>query len=166
MAQSFTSAGTSINSGRLPAVYGKAKFSAPFVLDIGCGKYTSHITRKLNDQGRELFPYDPYNQPDSINQETLYRLMVCFRTRTPVDVVCSNVFNVIDDDSTLEGMASWIRSIIQATGGTGYITVYEGDGSGIGRQTGKDQYQRNEPLRNYLRFFPGAYIRKGMIVVS
>ena len=57
MAQTYTSKATSINRSKLPAVYNKAIFSAPFVFDYGCGKYTDHIRQHLNGQGRELFPY-------------------------------------------------------------------------------------------------------------
>ena len=166
MAQTYTSAGTSINSRHLPAVYGKTRFTAPFVLDIGCGRYTEHIEEALRLQGRGFLPYDPYNQPDAVTNETLYRLMVCIRSGIPVDVVCSNVLNVIDDEATIWDTTGWIQRIVQATGGTAYITVYEGDRSGIGRQTGPDQYQRNTKLRDYLRFFPEAVIRNGRIVVT
>ena len=48
-----------------------------------------------------------------------------------------------------------------------YIGVYEGDKSGIGKQTGKDSYQRNEKLESYLptiqKVFPNAKIHKGII---
>lgn len=164
MAQTYTSAATSINSGRLPAVYGRIPFRAGgLVMDIGCGKYTDHIRSALS--GTTYLPYDPYNQPDDVNNSTLFAVLQAICDGAPVDVVCSNVLNVIDDDDTLLELADWIGHIVRATGGTGYITVYEGNRSGTGRQTGPDQYQRNEPLRNYLRLFPGAEIRKGVIVV-
>lgn len=166
MAQTYTSAGTSINSGRLPAVYGKARFSAPFVLDYGCGKYTEHIAQALHHQGRELFPYDPYNQPEEVNNRTIERVKTCIRSGIPVDIVCSNVLNVIDDDGTVKYITDQIEELVRRTGGTGYVTVYEGNRSGTGRQTGPDQYQRNQPLREYLRYFRKARIKGGMIVVG
>lgn len=163
MAQTYTSANTSVNSGRLPAVYRKATFSAPFVLDYGCGKYTDHIREELHRQGRELFPYDPYNQPDEVNKLTMRAVQVCTKHRIPVDVVCSNVLNVIDDEDTLRFTGIILSHIAWNTGGKMFVTVYEGDRSGIGRQTGPDQYQRNAPLREYLKYFPIAEIRSGMI---
>lgn len=40
----------------------------------------------------------------------------------------------------------------------------EGNGSGAGKQTGVDQWQRNEKTREYLKYFPAdAVIRKGVI---
>ena len=165
MAQTYTSAGTSINSGRLPAVYRKIPYGAGMViLDIGCGKYTDHIRSAIGQT--EYLPYDPYNQPDDVNNDTLSRLTHAIRSGIPVDVVCSNVLNVIDDEATLWEITGWIQHIIRGTGGTGYVTVYEGNRSGAGRQTGPDQYQRNQPLRDYLKYFRNATIKKGMIVVG
>ena len=110
-------------------------------------------------------PYDPYNQPDTDNQFSVTMVLYAMHTHYPVDVVCSNVLNVIDDDDTVHKIAGHIEEIVRDTGGTGYVTVYEGDRSGTGRVTGKDQYQRNEPLRSYLRFFRNATINNGMIVI-
>lgn len=165
MAQTFTSAATSINSGRLPAVYKRIPIRAGEILfDLGCGKYTNHIRAAL--PGIKYLPYDPYNQSEEVNNGSLAELVHAIRSGIPVNVVCSNVLNVIDDDATIWDTAGWLSEIIRATGCTGYVTVYEGDRSGTGRQTGIDQYQRNEPLRNYLRFFPGAVIKRGMIVIG
>ena len=165
MSQLYTSARTSINSGRLPAVYSKARFDSHFVLDYGCGKYTDHIREHLRRQGCILLPYDPYNQPQEVNEHTIKAIWQAIDLRYPLDVVCSNVLNVINDDTTVRFIAETIENIVEKTDGTAYITVYEGDRSGHGRQTGTDQYQRNEPLRNYLRFFRNGIIKNGMIVI-
>lgn len=164
MAQTFTSSATSINSARLPAVFRKAELTAPVVLDYGCGRYTDHIRSALS--GKQYLPYDPYNQPNAVNRETARALRSALRRKTPVDVVCSNVLNVIDDDGTVRFIADQIENAVELTGGTAYVTVYEGDRSGVGRQTGADQYQRNAPLRYYLRFFRNATVRNGMIIVK
>lgn len=165
MAQKYTSAGTSVNSRHLPAVYKRAVFTAPFVLDYGCGKYTAHIAEHLHGQGRALFPFDPYNQPEEVNTRTQERTRECVRHRIPVDIVCSNVLNVIDDDYVVRSIVHFITTLVAATGGTAYFTVYEGDRSGIGRKTGKDQYQRNQPLDYYVRFFDRGRVQNGMIIV-
>ena len=165
--QTFTSAGTSINSRRLPAVYGKATFSAPVVLDYGCGKYVDHIREHLRTKyGAVLLPFDPFNQPRDTNANTRRYVCNCIAYMIPVDVVCSNVLNVIDSDVSVKTVAWNIENIVSKTGGTGYVTVYEGDRSGAGRRTGSDQYQRNEPLRNYLKYFRNATIKNGMIIVK
>ena len=164
--QQFTSSATSINSGKLPAVFRRATFSARLVMDYGCGKYTGHIDEHIRSQGKIYLPYDPYNQPDDVNRFSVTMVLYAMHTRFPVDVVCSNVLNVIDDDETVRRIARHIEDITSSTGGTGYVTVYEGDRSGSGRQTGKDQYQRNDPLRNYLKYFRNARLHHGMIIVG
>lgn len=169
MTQTYTSSATSVNKTKLPAVYRRASglFTArsPFVMDYGCGKYTDHISEFLKGYGKVLYPYDPYNQSKAVNEHTLQFLNWAGAMQYEVDVVCSNVLNVINSDDEVEKIALIINAIVQITGGKAFITVYEGDRSGIGRRTGKDQYQRNEKLRSYLRFFPTGKIEHGMIVI-
>lgn len=165
--QTYTSKATSINKEKLPAVYRKAAISAPVVFDYGCGKYTDHIREYLDTQcGAVLLPYDPFNQPREVNQKSRKLLTNCIMHDIPVDIICSNVLNVIDNDTSINTIAWNIQNIVNKTGGIGYITVYEGNRSGIGKQTGPDQYQRNEPLRSYLKYFSNAIIKNGMIIVS
>lgn len=164
--QTYTSKNTSINSGKLPAVYGKATFSASMIMDYGSGRYTEHIKKHVNGLHKVYLPFDPYNQPEERNCATATMVCNAMVRRFPVDVVCSNVLNVIDDDDTVQKIARHIEEITTKSGGTGYVTVYEGNRSGTGKRTGSDQYQRNEPLRNYLRFFRNASVHNGMIVVG
>lgn len=169
MAQTYTSSATSINSKKLPAVYRKATLSrsTPFVVDYGCGKHTDHIQTHLSTMHKTLYPYDPYNQPDVVNKHTMGFVEWAISKHCEIDVVCSNVLNVIDDDDTVLFIATQVSDFARYTGGTAYVTVYEGDRSGIGRRTGVDQYQRNAPLRDYLRFFgENATIKNGMIIVK
>ena len=164
--QTFTSSATSINRTKLPAVYRKIKSFASCVLDYGCGKYTNHIADYLYRHEVNLLPYDPYNQPLEVNLDTFEQVRWHMTRSVPLDIVCSNVLNVIDSDGEVGRICHYLEGIAAETGGTAYITVYEGDRSGVGRQTGKDQYQRNETLRDYLRFFHRATIRNGMIIIK
>lgn len=166
MSQTYTSSCTSINRKKLPAVYGKVTITTPFVFDYGCGKYTAHIRDHCTEQNAYYLPYDPYNQPRSANDGVLAMLNQCAELHKPVTVICSNVLNVIDSDHELTIIARNIRNIVRTTGGIGYVTVYEGNRTGVGRATGTDQYQRNEPLRSYLKYFPNAEIHNGMIIVK
>ena len=163
--QKYTSANTSINKTKLPKVYSNTKFSGK-VFDLGCGKYTVHIRRHLEKENSTLLPYDPFNQPANVNADSLNKVLNSIRKHEPVNVVCSNVLNVIDDDNEVQKICKRIEYIVRKTGGHGFLTVYEGDRSGIGRKTGADQYQRNEPIRNYLRFFRSAKVSKQMIVIE
>lgn len=164
--QNFTSSATSINRTKLPAVYGKATLTAPLVFDYGCGKYTDHIKEHVKADHHVYLPYDPYNQPDDVNKFSVTMVINAMHVRFPVDVICSNVLNVIDSDSEVSRICHHIEEIATTTGGTGYVTVYDGDRSCIGRQTGRDQYQRNAPLSDYLRFFHNATIKNNMIIIK
>lgn len=166
--QNYSSSATSINRSKLPAVYRKATLSrtTPFVVDYGCGKYTDHIQSALKEQCKVLYPFDPYNQSEAVNKHTWDFILWAKRNHIEVDVVCSNVLNVIDGDDVVSRIAYTLEDIATTTGGTAYITVYEGDRSCVGRPTGRDQYQRNAPLRDYLRFFHNATIKNGMIIIK
>lgn len=168
MNQTRTSAATSINSTRLPAVYNRFQFTpGTVVLDYGCGRYTDHIKKAL--PGCMYLPVDPYNQPQEVNDNSaaLLHLVTLFH-RCPVTVVCSNVLNVIDDAETVQAIANKLTEIAIGTGGKALVTVYEGDRTGTGRETGPDQWQRNERTRDYLRFFPAgrAHVTRNTIVIE
>lgn len=158
-----TSADTSINAAKLPRVYNLATFTpGEIILDYGCGKYTDHIRAAL-PTGAEYLPYDPYNQPQATNRRTTERISAAVEARQPITVICSNVLNVIDNADAVQAIADQLRDIARRTGGRYLVTVYEGDRSGNGRETLPDCWQRNEKTREYLRFFPGAHIRHGII---
>jgi len=157
MKQNYTSANTSVNKDKLPAVYSKVDFLAMAtcfgmnVLDYGCGKYDNG-KEFCNEMGIDWFGYDPYNRSDEENKEAL--------TIIPNCILCSNVLNVIDSDEV-------VQQIVDDITGTElpyFFTIYDGDKSGKGGQSKEDCYQRNEKVRAYLRFFPEtAVVRKGVI---
>jgi hypothetical protein len=146
--QQFTSAKTSINSHKLPAIYNKLNWaklreeikSLPrVVLDVGAGRHIDHIKEFVISKGFIYAPYDPYNLPEETNRNSL--------SLVPTIVVCSNVFNVIKE----KDIHYQIHSLIREKDCPFFITVYEGDKSLIGRPTLKDtSYQRNETLDCYL----------------
>ena len=168
--QSHSSAATSINKTRLPAVYSRFSLEpGTVILDYGCGRYTDHIRRHAAASlCCAYLPYDPYNQPRKTNQRSLIKFAALTEdTDLPAVVVCSNVLNVIDNDDAVQAVADHLVRLATAAGGRALVTVYEGDGSGNGRETGPDQWQRNEKLREYLRFFPAsARIVRSTIVIE
>lgn len=170
MSQTHTSATTSINKTKLPAVYNRFTLApGSVVLDYGCGRYTDHIRRHAAMQlCCAYLPFDPYNQPRKTNQKSLIKFTeLTADTDLPAVVVCSNVLNVIDNDDTVQAVANHLVRLATMAGGRALVTVYEGDGSGNGRETGPDQWQRNEKIRSYLRFFPAsARIIKNTIVID
>lgn len=147
MNQRYTSKDTSINSVRLPKIYnlihGKVSESDQ-VLDYGCGKYFHSYGLPDNFSG-----YDPYNLPTEIADH--YDV-----------VICSNVLNVIAEEDVRQDLLQTLKSLASRV----YITVYEGDGSGVGKETKADCYQLNRKARAYLpeikAVFPSVTLKNGL----
>lgn len=162
--QAFTSASTSINSTKVPAVFKKVAWGAGQVnLDIGGGRFDT-AAEYLEQFGTRNLVYDPYNRTLEHNTSVLDELYA----REGADTcTISNVLNVINDEEARLEVLDLARHWLSGTG-ICFITVYEGDRSSVGRQTGKDSWQNNRPLKEYLQevraVFPEAYISRGMIV--
>ncbi len=167
MKQRHSSKNTSINTTRLPAVYNKvdwSRYTNPVdnycIVDIGCGCIETQklIRNKLKSCNiRNFYPWDPYHK--CIVSPVITEHYIS-NPRLNKVVICSNVLNVIDDDtalmSTIQDLCNMI--VIRLPDGNYrmnpcYVTVYEGNKSGIGRETKKDCWQRNECLSLYLRKF-------------
>lgn len=160
--QTRTSAGTSINSTKLPRIYTvlKRQMEGHTFVDYGCGKYTSHITQYAEGIGADVHFFDPYNQPDEVNQATITMRGADF-------AVCSNVLNVIDSD---DAVRECIKGALALGCGLAYFTVYEGDKTGKGAETQQGKsWQRNAPVKSYARFAPsGASVsfKNGVMIIS
>lgn len=140
--QEFHSATTSVNSAKLPIIYKKINWDAfpPFftVLDYGAGKYLRHIAEFIKQKGGIYYGYDKYNQTPEYNQKCL----AC----NPDVILISNVYNVIkEDDIVLE-----IHNLIRSFNMPFFTTIYEGNGTNIGKGTKKGCYQRNQKTNMYL----------------
>lgn len=153
MNQTYSSADTSINSTRLPAVYSKINFlnAQDIVLDYGCGKFNNAKEFVEKEFDAMWHGYDPFNRSIAENTAAL----AC----NPTYIICSNVLNTIDSVEEIQRIANYIRSYKVPY----FITIYEGNKSGKGRATKKDCYQRNESVLAYLKYFPDAIIKYGVI---
>lgn len=146
--QKITSANTSINNSKLPTAFTKFAhlIKGSHVCDYGCGKYVSHICEHVwKYSGLTYNPYDPYNQQEIENSHTLiigkyYGFDLIF---------CCNVLNVIDSEYVIKNVLHEMKQMLKSTG-TVIIQIYEGNKSGIGKQTKKDCYQRNWKTAQYL----------------
>lgn len=160
--QSFTSANTSINRDKLPAVFGKLKdVHDVSILDFGCGKYPEVAKKWCDERNIRYFPYDKFNQSEETNISSIKSA----KHAENLIVVCSNVLNVIDSDDVVQDILATIHSFHA----TAYITVYEGNGKGTGRKTGSDQWQRNQKLRTYAAYAPTdarVSFKHGMMVME
>lgn len=166
--QTITSANTSINSSKLPAIYNKIDWfrfkmemkrngvEVPTILDFGCGKYTAHIRDTVFSYGCNWAGYDPYNGFKWV--DNYWDLL-----NEPIDlIICSNVFNVIKEREVIAGIHAFFRKKRELYNTSYLIKVYEGDGSCVGRETKKDCWQRNEPTGNYM--YCDEVMYKGIIL--
>lgn len=152
---------------QIPALFKKIPWEfGKFNLDIGGGKYdlgTEYLKEKFHVSS---VVYDPFNRPAAENEVILNQIFDphCLRWST---VTIANVLNVIEDE---DDRAQILRIAHQAlcSGGKVYISIYEGDKSGVGKVTSTGSYQRNLKTREYLKevleYFSSAYIENGMII--
>lgn len=139
--QKYTSANTSINCKRCPAIYGMKKaieiMTGKFVIDIGGGKYDIAIEKAI-EYNTNVSIYDKFNRTQEHNEKVL---------STYYDVaIISNVLNVIKEKEEREK----VLLLAKEKANTTLITVYEGNGSGVGKQTSTDSWQENRKTVDYI----------------
>ena len=162
--QKYTSAATSINSSKLPAIFKMINLpSGTINLDFGGGRF-DNVAEYYADKGVTNLVYDPYNRSSEHNSNVLNQIK---KNGGADSVTCSNVLNVIAEP---EARTTVIKNIynLAKTGAPVYFTVYEGSGSGEGAET-KSGYQLNKKTADYLEeireVFPNAK-RKGKLIVA
>lgn len=162
--QKYTSAKTSINSNKLPAIFKMINLPAGTInLDFGGGKF-DNVAEYYADKDVTNLVYDPYNRSSEHNKEVLDTIK---KNGGADSVTCSNVLNVIAEP---EARLTVIKNIynLAKSGATCYWTVYEGSGTGEGSET-KSGYQLNKKTADYLEeiqeVFPDAK-RKGKLIVA
>jgi hypothetical protein len=167
--QEFTSAKTSINSTKVPAVFTRVKPWGAFKrgtrnLDLGGGRYDT-ATEFLAGLGVENVIYDPYNRSAEHNAVVLKSEVMNGHADS---VTISNVLNVIKEKDRRLGVLA-IAKLALKPNAKAYITVYEGDKSGIGRETSAG-YQLNKRTVRYVEecetLFENVRVRNGVIICS
>ncbi len=147
--QSASSKNTSINSQKLPAIYRMVSDhieKGTKVVDIGAGKF-DNVKQYISELGGVYIPSDPYNRTHS---ENLFADIVLDRGFADI-AVCSNVLNVIDDDEELNRLTSRLCELVFCQRLTTlFFNIYEGNKTGVGKITRKDQYQRNQRTAHYV----------------
>jgi hypothetical protein len=168
--QQLTSKNTSINKNKLPKIISGIQKVKGWIensrnLDLGGGKY-DNVTAYLNKTFNiENIIYDPFNRSKEHNE-----MVGKFIEKNKVDTVTiSNVLCVIRENEIK------LRTLMQAyealkPGGMVYISVYEGNKTGIGRKTGTDQWQENSIISNYTPLvnsvFGSSQIKYNMIIAK
>lgn len=154
MKQAYTSKGTSVNTRKIPAIFNKIDCNLS-VFDWGCGKAPEIIREHVESHGGTYYGYDPFNGVGEFP-----------KGRTFDVVTFSNVLNVIAEDKILIDEVFTALTLAPMVA----VAVYEGNRSGIGKQSKADCYQRNQPLSWYKDFFVKAgfvaRIKKGVLYIT
>ena len=162
--QEFSSAATSINSTKLPAIYNMVNFRpGDVVVDFGGGKFDNAVNY-LKDKDVTLLVYDPYNRSAEHNKEVLRLLKEHGGADAAVN---SNVLNVIKEPEAREAVLKNIKKITKR-GAPIYITVYEGRGDGAEGPT-KSGYQLNRKTGDYMNEVGKVFSnvkRKGKLITA
>jgi hypothetical protein len=131
-------------------------------LDYGGGKYDL-ITNSLSLLGVTNLVFDPFNRPAEMNVNIQTSLMIEKGADT---CTMSNVLNVIRESEFRHRALVNARHMMN-NGAKIYITVHDGDRSGVGKETAKG-WQENRATKTYLeevqKVFPGASIKKNVII--
>lgn len=162
VSQEITSAKTSIKQVAGLFKDKNAKFGKTNI-DVGGGRFNL-VTDYLAERGTKNMVFDPYNRGMDENTATLRYLQNGGRTDT---ATCANVLNVIREPDARANVILEVAKCIRE-GGTAYFTVYEGDGSGEGRQTSSG-WQNNRKTADYVseigRYFDDVQ-RKGKLIIA
>lgn len=163
--QEYTSAATSINSTKLPALFKMVTFrDGSLNLDYGGGKFDNVASYLMDTYGATNLVYDPYNRTPEHNKSVLDQV----RKNGGADTVtCSNVLNVIKEPEARLSVIRNCKNYLK-TGGTAYFTVYEGSGTGEGSPT-KAGYQLNKKTDQYVDEISQVFsnvTRKGKLIIA
>lgn len=112
------------------------------ILDYGCGRYDNN-KNWAEEHGFEWFGYDPGWKTEEENKAAL--------NCKPDIIIYSNVLNVVDDELMFEILLHIDKFNVPV-----YYTIYEGNKSGIKKETIKG-YQRNERTDDYIGLFEMLY---------
>lgn len=162
VSQEITSAKTSIKQVAGLFKDKNAKFGKTNI-DVGGGRFNL-VTDYLAERGTKNMVFDPYNRGVDENTATLRYLQNGGRADT---ATCANVLNVIREPDARANVILEVAKCIRDSG-TAYFTVYEGDGSGEGRQTSSG-WQNNRKTAGYVseigRYFDDVQ-RKGKLIIA
>ena len=158
--QKFGSGATSLR--QVAAGFKKIDFAPGTVnLDLGGGKFDEG-TKYLAEKGVTNLVYDPVNRSSEEN----WKIYDAVRNGGVDTVTCNNVLNVIGEAEARDNVILQAAKALKP-GGVAYFTVYEGDGSGKGRQSKSDSWQEHRKTKTYVgeveRHFGNVSLRNGVI---
>lgn len=165
-AQEFSSAATSINKSKLPEAYTTISKKIGWTpetthIDIGGGKFDNAV-EFLGKMGVKAHVYDPFNRSEEHNAKVMKEVGEGGADSASL----FNVLNVIKEPEYRQEALQTAHSTLKP-GGKIFISIYEGDRSGVGKQTKKDSWQNNMTTAAHLpevqKVFPNAKIMHGII---
>jgi hypothetical protein len=162
--QSISSADTSLN--QVPALFKSSAFDAPEGsrnLDIGGGKYDKGTEYLAAEKGVDSYVYDPFNRSAEHNKSVLDEF-----SGNPADTVtAANVLNVIKEpEARLDVIQRAFDNL--KPGGKAYFDIYEGNKSGVGKETTKG-WQNNMKAAEFedeIRSVFPEVNRKGTMLIA
>lgn len=162
--QEYTSANTSINSSKLPAIFKLINLSPNTInLDFGGGRF-DNASEYLAAKDVTNLIYDPYNRSSEHNKNVLDTI----RKNNGADTAtCSNVLNVIKEENARHTVIQNIYNLLKSNG-VAYFTVYEGTGKGNEGVT-KSGYQLNRKTVDYVDEIKEVFsnvTRKGKLIIA
>nr|DAW34219.1 MAG TPA: AdoMet dependent proline di-methyltransferase [Caudoviricetes sp.] len=162
--QEYTSANTSINSSKLPAIFKLINLSPNTInLDFGGGRF-DNASEYLATKDVTNLIYDPYNRSSEHNKNVLDTI----RKNNGADTAtCSNVLNVIKEENARHTVIQNIYNLLKSNG-VAYFTVYEGTGKGNEGVT-KSGYQLNRKTVDYVDEIKEVFSnvsRKGKLIIA
>ena len=160
--QAISSAATSIK--QVPALFKNKNVKFKGInIDIGGGKF-DEATDFLKSVGTKNLVFDPYNRSAKVNGKTLTYLLNGNKADT---ATVANVLNVINEPGARANVILEAAKVIKDDG-VAYFMVYEGSGTGEGRETSAG-YQNNRKTADYVpeikRYF-GNVERKGKLIIA
>lgn len=162
--QEYTSANTSINSSKLPAIFKLINLLPNTInLDFGGGRF-DNASEYLATKDVTNLIYDPYNRSSEHNKNVLDTI----RKNNGADTAtCSNVLNVIKEENARHTVIQNIYNLLKSNG-IAYFTVYEGTGKGNEGAT-KSGYQLNRKTVDYVDEIKEVFSnvsRKGKLIIA
>ena len=113
------------------------------ISQCGCG--SAPPTKPSSPAVSKTVGFDPVNRDAAHNRQVFDAV----KNGVVDTVTCNNVLNVIQEPEARSNVILQAAKALKP-GGTAYFTVYEGDGSGNGRQSQPDAWQEYRKTADYI----------------
>lgn len=159
--QEYTGKGTA--NRQVAATFTNFDFAGASVLDYGCGRGLAkdYCSEKFRDC--VVYNFDPYWNFNEIRD---------FEKDSNSDkvITCNNVLNIIKGDYKSLVLDKIYKIAVRNNVRKIIFKIYERNGDGIGVQTGKDGWQRNEKTVSYVPAIEDAFKgysvkKKGLFII-